>query len=417
MNETKKLKFPIASIFTALLALGLIENLRSLLLRAGMLDQMIGYRMVVEFGSTHSVPHILYQILLIGSMVLLTVLLFMRKRNGLLAGALAVQALLLAFSLVSFLINSGSRGFFEAFEYEPFGPVMWAIGICGSYALKLLCYLLLTLMAVTPCAEAGARGRGLQRLWFVPGILSIFISFADFVGSGYFVYSAPYIIVILFQIPMAFLLGRWLTHPYKKEKPVYVPQPYLPVYPNVAMPQAAQRVFCTGCGKALALDEKFCSACGKERPTPVASAQPTYQQPVYPQMGYVQDAPSGGMTALGFFFPIVGLILYLVWKDQTPLKAKSAGKGALIGSLCGAAAMAIISVFSNYYVVYPVYTAFLPMDVILSMYQAINPNVKTLWDALIWFNMPFTFIKGMISVVITFLIYKKLSPLLKGRKG
>ena len=92
-------------------------------------------------------------------------------------------------------------------------------------------------------------------------------------------------------------------------------------------------------------------------------------------------------------------------------------KGALIGSLCGAAAMAIISVFSNYYVVYPVYTAFMPMDVILSMYQAINPNVKTLWDALIWFNMPFTFIKGMISVVITFLIYKKLSPLLKGRKG
>ena len=52
MNETKKMKFPVAAIFTALLALGLIENLRSLLLRAGMLDQMIGYRMVVEFGST-----------------------------------------------------------------------------------------------------------------------------------------------------------------------------------------------------------------------------------------------------------------------------------------------------------------------------------------------------------------------------
>ena len=92
-------------------------------------------------------------------------------------------------------------------------------------------------------------------------------------------------------------------------------------------------------------------------------------------------------------------------------------RGALIGSLCGAAAMAIISVFSNYSVVSPVYTAFMPMDVILSMYQAINPNVKTLWDALIWFNMPFTFIKGMISVVITFLIYKKLSPLLKGKKA
>ena len=346
MEETKKLKFPVASIFTVFVIAGMAMDLYIYLTRPYKFDDRIGYRILVEFGGTYTPLHLIYQALLIGSMVLLVVLLFMRKRNGLLAGALAVQALLLAFSLVSFLINSGSRGFFEAFEYEPFGPVMWAIGICGSYALKLLCYLLLTLMAVTPCAEAGARGRGLQRFWFVPGILSIFISFADFVGSGYFVYSAPYIIVILFQIPMAFLLGRWLTHPYKKEKPVYVPQPYLPVYPNVAMPQAAQRVFCTGCGKALALDEKFCSACGKERPTPVASAQPTYQQPVYPQMGYVQDAPSGGMTALGFFFPIVGLILYLVWKDQTPLKAKSAGKGALIGFIVGMALSILVPILT-----------------------------------------------------------------------
>ena len=205
MEETKKLKFPVASIFTVFVIAGMAMDLYIYLTRPYKFDDRIGYRILVEFGGTYTPLHLIYQALLIGSMVLLVVLLFMRKRNGLLAGALAVQALLPAFSLVSFLINSGSRGFFEAFEYEPFGPVMWAIGICGSYALKLLCYLLLTLMAVTPCAEAGARGRGLQRLWFVPGILSIFISFADFVGSGYFVYSAPYIIVILFQIPKAFL--------------------------------------------------------------------------------------------------------------------------------------------------------------------------------------------------------------------
>ena len=223
MNETKKLKFPVASIFTALLALGLIENLRSLLLRAGMLDQMIGYRMVVEFGSTHSVPHILYQILLIGSMVLLTVLLFMRKRNGLLSGALAMQALLPVFTLVSFLLNSGSRGFFETYEYElHFGPKMWAIGICGCYVLESLCYLLLTLMTITPCAKDGERKRGLHRLWFLPGILGIFIAFAHFAGNIYFKRSDLFFFSDLFLTPMAFLLGWWLTHPYKKERPVYV---------------------------------------------------------------------------------------------------------------------------------------------------------------------------------------------------
>ncbi len=43
------------------------------------------------------------------------------------------------------------------------------------------------------------------------------------------------------------------------------------------------------------------------------------------------DAPNAGFAVLSFFFPIVGLILYLVWNDQYPLKAKSCGKGALIG--------------------------------------------------------------------------------------
>jgi len=49
-------------------------------------------------------------------------------------------------------------------------------------------------------------------------------------------------------------------------------------------------------------------------------------------MAYAEpDAPSGGFATLCFFFPVVGLILWLVWKDKTPLKAKSCGKGAIIG--------------------------------------------------------------------------------------
>ena len=43
------------------------------------------------------------------------------------------------------------------------------------------------------------------------------------------------------------------------------------------------------------------------------------------------DTGSAGWAVLGFFFPLVGLILYLVWKDSKPLSAKQAGKGALIG--------------------------------------------------------------------------------------
>lgn len=107
---------------------------------------------------------------------------------------------------------------------------------------------------------------------------------------------------------------------------------------------------------------------------------------------------------LGAFFVFPAGLIYKKWHNR---------KGAMLGSLVGAVAMAVLSVFSNYYVVYPVYTAFMPMEVILGMYRAINPHVSSLWDALIWFNMPFTFIKGMLSVLISLVVYKPLSRLFK----
>lgn len=90
-------------------------------------------------------------------------------------------------------------------------------------------------------------------------------------------------------------------------------------------------------------------------------------------------------------------------------------KGAVIGSLTGALCMALGSVVTNYYIVYPAYSIFLPMEAILDMYKAINPSISTLLQALVVFNMPFTFVKGMLSVIITFVIYKKISPLIKGK--
>lgn len=92
-------------------------------------------------------------------------------------------------------------------------------------------------------------------------------------------------------------------------------------------------------------------------------------------------------------------------------------KAALLGATAGAACMAIASVFTNYFVIYPLYAKLLvPMDVILDLYRAINPSVSGLMDALLKFNLPFTFIKGMCSVAISYFIYKPLSPILKGKR-
>ena len=88
--------------------------------------------------------------------------------------------------------------------------------------------------------------------------------------------------------------------------------------------------------------------------------------------------------------------------------------GAIIACLLGSSVMAGVSLLINYYISYPVYAqVFAPMDVILGAYQSLNPNVNDLWDALIWFNMPFTFVKGIVVSAITFVIYKPLSNALK----
>ena len=94
---------------------------------------------------------------------------------------------------------------------------------------------------------------------------------------------------------------------------------------------------------------------------------------------------------------------------------KKTRKTALAGSLLGAVIMAVFSVVSNYFLVYPVYYNFMPEDRILAAYQLILPSMKSILQCLICFNMPFTFVKGLFSVVITFLVYKHISPILKGR--
>lgn len=95
-------------------------------------------------------------------------------------------------------------------------------------------------------------------------------------------------------------------------------------------------------------------------------------------------------------------------------KKNKSKKGAIIGSLAGGIAMAAFSFPSNYFIVYPVYYNFMPKETIVAAYQAILPSVKSIGQCLLIFNVPFTFVKGMIDVAVTFLVYKKISPILKG---
>lgn len=58
------------------------------------------------------------------------------------------------------------------------------------------------------------------------------------------------------------------------------------------------------------------------------------------------DKPSAGLNFVAFFVPLVGLILYILWKDETPVRAKAIGKWALIGVVVSVVFSIIVGVIS-----------------------------------------------------------------------
>lgn len=118
---------------------------------------------------------------------------------------------------------------------------------------------------------------------------------------------------------------------------------------------------------------------------------------------------------LGCAFVVPAGLIYKKWKNK---------KGAIAGSLVGALAMSLLSIATNFFITYPAYVNLMgfPLEAILGMYHAINPIIGTeptdanLLQALVMFNVPFTFFKGMLSVIITFIIYKPLAPVIHGKR-
>lgn len=75
--------------------------------------------------------------------------------------------------------------------------------------------------------------------------------------------------------------------------------------------------FCSNCGEPIADKAYICTKCGVK------------------QAGVSDDKGGLGWFLLGFIIPIVGLILWLIWKDEKPETAKSVGQGALISFILG----------------------------------------------------------------------------------
>ena len=96
-------------------------------------------------------------------------------------------------------------------------------------------------------------------------------------------------------------------------------------------------------------------------------------------------------------------------------RRKKTKKGAAAGLLVGTLTMTLIGSLVNAFVLLPVYaTAFgMPMEALVGMGMAVNPAITGLGTFVLFAVVPFNILKGIVVSIVTLLIYKKLSPILK----
>ena len=108
-------------------------------------------------------------------------------------------------------------------------------------------------------------------------------------------------------------------------------------------------------------------------------------------------------------FVVISSLYYVKHRDR---------RGALIGMVLATLVMTVIAAFANYYILIPFYISVMnyPTAAIISMTAKVIPAIDSLEKVVMLATTPFNLFKGICLSALTFLLYKRLSPLLHGRK-
>ena len=117
---------------------------------------------------------------------------------------------------------------------------------------------------------------------------------------------------------------------------------------------------------------------------------------------------TGGVGEIANFVIGIALVIpaALIYKRA---KTKS---GAIIGLTVGVITMAVMGGLANYFFLIPFYTNFMPIDAIVGMGTAVNPNINSVVTLILYGIVPFNLFKGLIISVVTKMLYKRISPIL-----
>lgn len=94
-------------------------------------------------------------------------------------------------------------------------------------------------------------------------------------------------------------------------------------------------------------------------------------------------------------------------------RASKTRKNAFVSLIAGALVMTVMAVVANYYIFLPLYARFLfPVTAMVGAAAQVNKSIKDIYTLVVYGIMPFNIFKGVLVGTLTFLMYKKVSPIL-----
>ncbi|MBR0392124.1 MAG: ECF transporter S component [Oscillospiraceae bacterium] len=126
----------------------------------------------------------------------------------------------------------------------------------------------------------------------------------------------------------------------------------------------------------------------------------------------LMSSSTGGIGELANFLMGASYVATAGWIYQRNKTKKT----AWIAGIAGSVVMGIVAALANYYILLPLFEQFLPVDQLIASFSEFMPFIKTKADVVLFNALPFNLLKGLAISAFCMLVYKRLSPILKGTK-
>lgn len=103
-----------------------------------------------------------------------------------------------------------------------------------------------------------------------------------------------------------------------------------------------------------------------------------------------------------------------VWIAGFIYKYKRTKKGAISAYIISSIVMGVVAMIVNYFILLSLFETFMPLDQLIASFSEFLPFIQTKLDVVLYNVLPFNVIKGLVVGLVTMVVYKKLTPVLKG---